>query len=72
MVPTAEAPLQTDPEPIVRRLIGAVGIADLMRMIADMTQEEADRLLMAGDRVNAAARMREFRIVERAAGLLQH
>jgi hypothetical protein len=72
MSQTVETSTERDPGAVVRHLIHTVGVASLMRLIAEVTEDEADRMLMNGDRVKAAAQMREFRIVQRAAELLRN
>jgi hypothetical protein len=67
MLQTVEQPNASEPVTVVSRLITELGVARLIGLVADITHEEADRLLMAGDRQNAARHMRDFRIVQRAA-----
>lgn len=71
MLQSVEVSKQSEPGEVVTRLITQLGVARLIALVADITHEEADRLLMAGDRQNAVSHMRDFRIVQRAADLLR-
>jgi hypothetical protein len=71
MLQRAEVSKQSEPGEVVTRLIVELGVARLIGLIADIMHEEADRLLMAGDRQNAASHTGDLRIVQRAAELLR-
>jgi hypothetical protein len=68
---SADRSKASEPGEAVTRLIAELGVAKLIGLVADITHEEADRLLLAGDRQNAASHMRDFRIVQRAAEVLR-
>ena len=60
----------TDTIAAISRLVAQLGVAELIAVIADMTKEKSDRLLLAGDRQKATQCMRDFRILQRAAQML--
>lgn len=68
---SAKGSRASEPGKAVTRLITELGVARLVGLIAAITREEADDLLVAGDPQNAASHMRDFWIVERAAAMLR-
>jgi hypothetical protein len=63
---------EMDTTAVIGRLVAQLGVAELIAVIADMTKEESDSLLLAGDRQKASQWMRDFRILQRAAQMLRY
>ncbi len=62
---------EVDARQTITRLVADFGVARLLGFVADVTEAEADRLLMAGDRQRATRCMRDFRIIQRAVTMLR-
>lgn len=62
---------ELDARQTVTRLVTDLGVSQLLGFVADITEAESDRLLMAGDRQKATRYMRDFRIVQRAVEMLR-
>ena len=56
----------------VSRLIEQFGVEGLVALIAEITEQKSDYLLLSGERQKAAQCMRDFRILQRAAQMLGH
>jgi hypothetical protein len=56
----------------VSQLIEQFGVEGLVALIADITEQKSDYLLLSGERQKAAQCMRYFRILQRAAQALGH
>jgi len=63
---------ETDMTATISRLVAQFGVAELIAVIADMTKEKSDSLLLAGERQKAVQCMRDFRILQRAAQMLRY
>jgi hypothetical protein len=61
-----------DTSSTVRRLIGELGLAALVGLMADMTEEESEALSLSGETLKAAQYKREARILHRAATQLRN
>ncbi len=59
---------ERDAVPAVSRLIAQLGVGGLVALIAEITEEQSDCVLLSGERQKAAQCMRDFRILQRAAG----
>jgi len=55
----------------VGQLIEQFGVEGLVALIAEITEQQSDYLLLSGERQKAARCMRDFRILERAAQMLR-
>jgi len=62
---------EVDAREAITRLVADFGAARLLGFVADVTEAEADRSLMAGDRQRATRCMRDFRIIQRAVTMLR-
>lgn len=62
---------ELDARQTITRLVADLGVSQLLGLVADITEAESDRLLMAGDRQKATRYMRDFRIVQRAVEMLR-
>ena len=56
----------------VSGLIEQFGVGGLVALIAEITEQQSDYLLLSGERQKAAQCMRDFRILQRAAQVLGH
>ena len=56
----------------VSGLIEQFGVDGLVALIAEITEQQSDYLLLSGERQKAAQCMRDFRILQRAAQVLGH
>ena len=61
-----------DVVPAVSQLIAKLGVGALVALIAEITEQKSDYLLLSGERQKAAQCMRDFRILQRAAQTLGH
>jgi hypothetical protein len=58
--------------PVVTMLITQLGVAGLVTLIAEITEQQSDYFLLSGERQKAGQCMREFRILQRAVHTLGH
>jgi Tfp pilus assembly protein PilN len=56
----------------VSRLIEQFGVEGLVALIAEITEQQSDYLLLSGERQKAAQCMRDVRTLQRAAQMLRH
>ena len=61
---------EVDARPTITRLVTNLGVRQVLELVAEFTEAESDRFLMAGDRQKAAKYMHDFRIVQRAVKML--
>ena len=59
-----------DVVPVVTTLIAQLGVGGLVALIAEITEQQSDYLLLSGERQRANQCMRDFRILQRAAATL--
>lgn len=55
---------------LVTTLITQLGVAGLLVVMAEISEQQSDRLLLSGERQKAWQCMRDFRVLERAAQTL--
>jgi hypothetical protein len=55
----------------VSQLIADFGVAGVVALIAEITEQEADYLLLSGERQKAARCMRDVRVLQRAVQMLE-
>jgi hypothetical protein len=60
-----------DALPTVSRLIAQLGVGELVALIAEVTEQQSEYLLLSGERHKAAHCMRDARILQRAAQALE-
>ena len=58
--------------PTVSQLITRLGVAGLVALIAEITEQQADYLLLSGERQKAAQCMRDFRVLQQATRMLEN
>lgn len=66
-----QAAEELDARQTITRLIAKFGVTRLLGFVADVTEAEADRMFIAGDRQKATRYMRDFRIIHRAVTALR-
>lgn len=54
----------------VSRLITQLGVAGVVALIAEITEQQSDYFLLSGERQKATQCMRDFQILQRAAQVL--
>jgi hypothetical protein len=63
---------ELDARQTITRLVADLGVRQVLGFVADFTEAESDRFLMAGDRQRAARYMHDFRVVQRAVDTLRN
>lgn len=62
---------EVDARQTITRFVADLGVRQLLGFVADITEAESDRLLIAGDRQKAARYVHDFRVVQRAMEMLR-
>jgi hypothetical protein len=57
--------------PTVSELIRNLGVAGVVALIAEITEQQADYLLLSGERQKATRCMRDVRVLQRAVQMLE-
>lgn len=61
---------EIDAVAVISSLIAQLGVAALVALIAEITEQQSDYFLLSGERQKAAQCMRDVRILHRAAQML--